>query len=184
MMKSYSAPDEFLVRAVACAFLDEEHGLQACATGYLLPPVSYSLVAWYIRQNTELKITDDFDNSYASQYDAVEEQNMQNSSANLPGIEHSFDAGDDMLDLTTLLEDQAECKRCYKVLRSPKSNLQTVNESQPHVIADLHALITGYHLQKVQDLLPQIHVLTVHPEDQTYVAELKRLTTVSSKLQS
>lgn len=183
MMKSYSAPDEFLVRAVACAFLDEEHGLQACATGYLLPPVSYSLVAWYIRQNTELNFTDDFDNSYASQYDAVEEQDLRNGSANLPGIGYSSDAGKDLLDLTTLLEDQAECKRCFTVLRSPESNLQTVKESQPYVTVDLHALITGYHLQKVQDLLPQIHVLTVHPEDRTYVAELKRLT-MPSKIQS
>ena len=53
VMKSHGTEGDMLVRAVANAFFDEEHGLHACPTGYLLAPVSYSVVAQYIRQETD-----------------------------------------------------------------------------------------------------------------------------------
>ena len=177
-MKSRSAQDEDLVRAIACAFLDEEHGLQACAAGYLLPPVSYSLVAWYIRQNTELQFEDDFDNLYASGHDGMDEQDVHNSYAQ--NIDYPFGERNDMPDLTTFL-DQEECNQFFTVLHSPDSNLQIPKQSQPYVIADLHALIKGNQLQKVQDVLSQTYMLTVHPEDPAYETELRQLTTVPSK---
>lgn len=177
-MKSRSAEDEDLVRTIACAFLDEEHGLQVCAAGYLLLPVSYSLIAWYIRQNTELQFEDDFDNMYASGHDGMDKQDVHNSYAQK--IEYPFDQGNDMPDLTTLL-DQDKCSQFFTVLHSPDSNLQIPRQSQPYVIADLHALIKGNQLQKVQDVLSQTYMLTVHPEDPAYEMELRQLTTVHSK---
>lgn len=177
-MKSRSAEDEDLVRAIACAFLDEEHGLQACAAGYLLPPVSYSLVAWYIRQNTELQFEDDSDNLYASGHGSMDEQDVHNSYPQK--IDYPFDEGTEMPDLTTLL-DQQECNQFFTVLNSPDSNLQTPKQAQPYVIADLHALIKGSQLQKVQDVLSQTCMLTVHPEDPAYEMELRKLTTLPSK---
>lgn len=166
------------MRAIACAFLDEEQGLQACATGYLLPPVSYSLVAWYIRQNTELQFKDDFDNLYASGHDGMDEQDVHNSYAQ--NIDYPFDEGNDMSDLTTLL-DQDKCNQFFTVLHSPDSSLQIPRQSQPYVIADLHALIKGNQLQKVQDVLSQTYTLAVHPEDPVYETQLRQLTTVLSK---
>ena len=177
-MKSRSAQDEDLVRAVACAFLDEEHGLQACAAGYLLPPVSYSLVAWYIRQNTEMQFEDDFDNMYASGHDGMGKQNVHISYAQ--NIGYPSDEGNDMPDLTSLL-DQDECRQFFTVLHSPMSNLQIPRFSQPYVTADLHALIKGNQLQKVQDVLSQTYTLTLHPEDPAYETELRQFTTVRSK---
>lgn len=177
-MKSRSAEDDYLVRAIACAFLDEEHGLQACAAGYLLPPVSYSLIAWYVRQNTDLEFDDDFDNMNASGHDGMDEQDEHVSYAE--NVEYPFDEGTDTLDLTTLL-DQDECKQFFTVLHGPTSNLQNPRQSQPYVIADLHALIKGNQLQKVQEVLSQTYMLTVHPEDPAYETELRQLMTVHSK---
>lgn len=173
--KSRSTPDESLVRAIAGAFFDSEHGLQDCATGYLLPPVSYSVVAWYIRQDTNLKFSDDFDNWYANEEGVVDEHDR----AALAGSLHQEGDGTDMPDLTSLLEHREECAHFFKVLRSSGSTLQTPAMSQPYVIADLYALIQGYQLQRVQDVLPRIHVLTLHPEDPAYAAECDRLTTPS-----
>ncbi|DBA72662.1 TPA: hypothetical protein ACH3X2_010403 [Trebouxia sp. C0005] len=178
IMKSRSAEDDYLVRAIACAFLDEEHGLQACAAGYLLPPVSYSLIAWYVRQNTDLEFDDDFDNMNASGHDGMDEQDEHVSYAE--NVEYPFDEGTDTLDLTTLL-DQDECKQFFTVLHGPTSNLQNPRQSQPYVIADLHALIKGNQLQKVQEVLSQTYMLTVHPEDPAYETELRQLMTVHSK---
>ncbi|KAL0036533.1 hypothetical protein WJX77_011879 [Trebouxia sp. C0004] len=178
IVKSRSTQHEDLVRAIACAFLDEEHGLQACAAGYLLPPVSYSLVAWYIRQNTELQFEDDFDNLYASGHEGMDEQDMHNS--NGQNTDYPFDEGNDMPNLTTFL-DQDEFNQFFTVLHSPDSNLQNPRQSQPYVIADLHALIKGNQLQKVQDVLSQTYMLTVHPEDPAYETELRQLTVVPSK---
>lgn len=172
--KSRSTPDESLVRAIAGAFFDSEHGLQDCATGYLLPPVSYSVVAWYIRQDTDLKFNDEFDNWYANEEGAVDEHDHAALAGSLPQEED----GTGMPDLTSLLEHREECAHFFKVLRS---SLQTPAMSQPYVTADLHALIQGFQLQKVQDVLPRIHVLTLHPEDPAYAAECDRLTTPSKK---
>ncbi len=178
IMKSRNAQHEELVHAIACAFLDEEHGLQACTTGYLLPPVSYSLVAWYIRQNTELQFKDDFDNLYASGHDGMDEQDAHSSYAQ--NIDYLFGEGNDMPDLTTFL-DQDECSHFFTILHGPDSNLQVPRQAQPYVIADLHALIKGNQLQKVQDILSQTYMLTVHPEDPAYEVELRQLTTLPSR---
>ena len=172
-MKSHSTEDDVLVRATARAFFDSKQGLQACGKGYLMTPVSCGAVAWYIRQETESKSSDDFENLHANEDDAANEHDdFQN-----PGAD-PFDEESDMPDLTSLLEDQPDCKRFFKVLRSPYSNQQTPEKSQPYVIADLHALIQGRQLQKVQDLLSRVHQLAVHPEDPAYVAEFDRLTTM------
>ena len=176
--KSRSTPDESLVRAIAGAFFDSEHGLQDCATGYLLPPVSYSVVAWYIRRDTNLKFSDDFDNWYANEEGALDKHDHAALAGSLPQEED----GTDMPDLTSLLEHREECAHFFKVLRSG-SNLQTSAKSQPYVVADLHALIQGYQLQKVQDVLPRVHALTLHPEDPAYAAEYDRLTTPSKTKQ-
>lgn len=88
-----------------------------------------------------------------------------------------------MPDLSSLFEDREDCKCYFTVLRSPHSNLPTSRQSQPYVIADLHALIQGYQLQKVQDLMPRVHHLSVHPEDPAYAAELHRLTTTGKPKQ-
>ena len=175
--KSCSTPDELLVRAIAGAFLDSEHGLQDCATGYLLPPVSYSVVAWYIRQDTDLAFTDDFDNEYANEEDIADEQDLHHDHAALAKV-FPQEEGNSMPDLTSLLE-QGECAHFFKILRSPNSSLQVPAKSQPYVTADLHALIHGYQLQRVQDVLPRVHALSLHPEDSAYAAEYDRLTTPS-----
>lgn len=80
-MKSQSANDEDIVRAIACAFFDSEHGLQACATGYVVAPVAYSVVAGYIRQDTALPSDNDIDNGYASEDDTVDEQDRPSGHA-------------------------------------------------------------------------------------------------------
>ena len=180
-MKSRSAKDEELVRAIACAFFDSKHGLQACATGYLMTPVSYSVVAWYIRQDTVLHSDNDFDNGCASEDDAMDEQDMPSGHAE-PSRQYNGE-GNDMPDISSLLEDREDCKRYFTVLRSPHNNLPTPEQSQPYLIADLHTLIQGYQLQKVQDLLPRVHQLSVHPEDPAYATELHRLTTLSKSKQ-
>ena len=174
-MKSRSTEDDFLVRAVAHAFFDSEDGLQECAAGYLLAPVSYSAVAWHIRHNTDLSFDDDFDNWYLNE-DGVDEQLSDDCSAPPPQT-YPVDEGNDMPDLTSLLEGDEECQRFFIILRSPNSNLQILRESQPYVTADLHALIHGYQLQRVQDIMPRVHALVVHPEDPAYQAEFNRLAT-------
>ena len=81
-------------------------------------------------------------------------------------------------DLTSLLKEDPGCQRCFKII-SPYSNPQNpTGQAQPYVIADLKALIKGQQLQKVQDLLPRVRYLTVHPEDPAYLTEVNRLTTV------
>lgn len=171
-MKSHRTEGDKLVRAVASAFFDEEHGLQACATGYLLAPVSYSVVAQYIRQETNLQSADGFDQGHAIKEDAAVEDTLHESGANLWG------GGNDMLDLTHLLENHPKCKGFFTVLPSPNSNDPAPQDAQPYVIADLHAMIEGGQLQKVQDVLSQVHHLTVHPQDPSYQTEFSRLTTV------
>ena len=166
VMKSHSTEGDILVRAVANAFFDSEHGLQACAKGFLMAPVSYSVVAWYIRRDTDLKFADDFDNCYANEDDAMIEQDRV---CNL--------AANDMPDLTSLLNNQHDCKRYFTVVRSQDSNQQTPQQSQPYVIANLQALIEGSQLQKVQDVLSQVQYLTVHPQDPAYQTEFNRLNT-------
>lgn len=158
------------MRAVASAFFDEEHGLQACATGYLMAPVSYSVVAQYIRQETDMDFADGLDHGHAIKEGAALEDTLHESRANLWGGEN------DMPDLTHLLENQPICKRCFTLLLSPDSE-QAPQDAQPYVIANLHALIEGGQLQKVQDVLSQVHRLTVHPQDPSYQTELSRLTT-------
>ncbi|KAL3161576.1 hypothetical protein ABBQ32_010439 [Trebouxia sp. C0010 RCD-2024] len=174
VMKSNSRKDDVLVRAVAHAFFDSTHGLQSCATGYMLPPVRYSVVAWYVRQEPELAYNDDLDN-----WDASDDENVA-----VP--EHGkLDSGvmayphDDMpwLDLTSLLKDDPGCLRCFKII-SPSSNSQVPREAQPYVLADLNALVKGQQRQKIKDLLPRVRCLTVHPEDPLYLTELERLTTI------
>lgn len=172
VMKSNNSEDDFLVRAVAQAFFDSKYGLQACEKGYLMPPVSYSVIAWYIRQETDLELEDDFDNWYASDAEdvAVVEQEYR-------GLVYPHEEMD-MPDLTCLLVADPDCEQYFKVLRSPYSNRQIPIQSQPCVIADLSALIKGRQLQKIKDLLPQVRYLTVHPEDPAYLTELNRLTTM------
>lgn len=168
-MKSHTEGD-LLVRAVANAFFDEEHGLQACATGYLLTPVSYSVVAAYLRQETDLEPASGFDQGQAINEDAVFEDTLHESRANF------WVGGNDMPDaMTNVLHSHP---RFFTVLCSPDSNEQAPQDAQPYVIADLHALIEGGQLQKVQDVLSQVHHLTVHPQDPSYQTELRRLTTV------
>ena len=171
-MKSHSTEGDMFVRAVAKAFFDEEHGLHACPTGYLLAPVSYSVVAEYIRLETDWGFANGFAPAHAIKEDAAIEDTLYESGVNLWG------RGNDMPDLTHLLENHPDCKRFFTLLRSPNSDEQTSQVAEPHVIADLHALIEGGQLQKVQDLLPQVHYLTVHPRDPSYQTELRRLTTL------
>ena len=175
-MKSCSCEDEILVRAVARAFFDSEAGLQDCAARYLLLPVSYSSIAWYIRQSPETGYDDNASSSPAVGDIAADEHETHAVDDNdeVLSVHGGHDATNDMPDLSVLLEDQ-RCQQKFSVLHSPDSNQQISTESQPYVIADLHALIQGYHLQKVQDLLPQIQALTVHPADPAYATELKRL---------
>lgn len=173
VMKTNSSKDDLLVRAVAHAFFDSTHGLQGCATGYQLPPVSYSVVAWYIRQEPELGFIDEISDHHAyDDEDAVPEQGKLDSGV----MAYSHDQMPS-LDLTSLLQDDLGCLRCFKIL-SPHSNPQIPREAQPHVIADLNALVKGQQQQKIQDLLPRVRCLTVHPEDPAYVTELERLTTM------
>ncbi|DBA82708.1 TPA: hypothetical protein ACH3X1_006943 [Trebouxia sp. C0004] len=108
----------------------------------------------------------------------MDEQDMHNS--NGQNTDYPFDEGNDMPNLTTFL-DQDEFNQFFTVLHSPDSNLQNPRQSQPYVIADLHALIKGNQLQKVQDVLSQTYMLTVHPEDPAYETELRQLTVVPSK---
>ena len=174
VMKSHSTEGDILVRAVASAFFDSEHGLQACAKGYLMAPVSYSVVAWYIRRDTDLKFADDFDNWHANEDDAmIEQDSLRNLAAN------QQDEANGTPDLTSLLDNKHDCKRFFTVLRSQDSIQQTPQQLQPYVIADLQALIEGSQLQKVQDVLSQVQYLTVHPEDPAYQTEFNRLKTIS-----
>lgn len=83
-----------------------------------------------------------------------------------------------MPDLTHSLESHPNCNRFFTVLPSPNSNEPAPQDAQPYVIADLHAMIEGGQLQKVQDVLSQVHHLTVHPQDPSYQTELSRLTIV------
>lgn len=180
VIKSHTRPDEDLVRAIACAFFDNEHGLQNCATGFLLPPVSYSVVAWYIRRDTDYVFNDDFDNWYGDEVDVQSEpakyHTLPHNAGFLPQYTHEEGFDMPMPDLTSLIEGDPDCSRFFRVLCSPNSDVQIPCKSQPYVIADLRALIQGYSLQKVQDILPRIRALTVHPEDPAYAAELNRLT--------
>lgn len=176
VMKSHSTEGDILVRAIASAFFDSEHGLQACAKGYLMAPVSYSVVAWHIRRHTDVKFADDFDNWHAlpNEDDAIIEQDdLRNRIANCQDIKN------DLPDLTSLIEKQHDCKRFFTVLRSQDKNQQTPQQSQPYVIPDLQALIEGNQLQKVQDVLSKVQYLAVHPEDPAYQTEFNRLTATS-----
>lgn len=174
VLKSHSTEGGILVRAIASAFFDSEHGLQACAKGYLMAPVSYSVVAWYIRRDTDVKFVDDFVNWHATEDDAIIKQDdLRNLTANRQ------DEGNDMPDLTSLLETSRGCKHFFTVLHSQDSSQQTPQQSQPYVIADLQALIERSQLQKVQDVLSQVQCLSVHPEDPAYQREFNRLTTTS-----
>ena len=171
VMKSHSTEGDILVRAIASAFFDSEHGLQACAKGYLMAPVSYSVVAWHIRRHTDVKFADDFDNWHANEDDAmIEQDDLRNLIANYQ------DQKNDLPDLTSLIEKQHDCKRFFTVLGSQDKNQQTPQQSQAYVIADLQELIEGKQLQKVQDVLSKIQYLAVHPEDPAYQTELNRLT--------
>lgn len=174
VMKSHSTQGEILVCAIASAFLDSEHGLQACAKGYLMAPVSYSAIAWYIRRDTDLKFVDGVDDWHANEDDAMVEQDGLRNLAASRECE-----GDDIPDLTSVLENQHDCKRFFTVLRSRDSKQRDPQQSQPYVIADLQSLIEGSQLQKVQDVLSQVQYLTVHPEDPAYQTEFNRLTTLS-----
>ena len=173
VMKSHSAEGDILVRAIASAFFDSKHGLQACAKGYLMTPVSYSVIAWYIKQDTDLKITGNFDSWHASGDGATVEQN---TFRNLPAC--CQNEANDTPDLTSLLENQHNCKRFFTVLRCQDSNQQNAQQSEPYVIADLQTLIAGNQLHKVQDVLSQVRYLTVHPEEPAYQTEFNRLTTI------
>ena len=120
----------------------------------------------------------DFDNLYASGHDGMDEQDAHSSYAQ--NIDYLFGEGNDMPDLTTFL-DQDECSHFFTILHGPDSNLQVPRQAQPYVIADLHALIKGNQLQKVQDILSQTYMLTVHPEDPAYEVELRQLMTLPSR---
>ena len=65
--------------------------------------------------------------------------------------------------LTDLLQT-SQCQRHFTVMHGPP-------RSQPHVIADLHSLITKAHMPRVQHLLQKIHSSQLHPQDASYDTE-------------
>jgi len=65
--------------------------------------------------------------------------------------------------LTDLLQT-SQCQRYFTVMHGPP-------QSQPHVIADLHSLISKAHMPRVQHLLQKIHPSQIHPQDPSYDTE-------------
>lgn len=163
--KSRGSHSEDLVRAIARACLSVP-GFQACATGYLMLPASFSRIAWYIRNDCpDYSFIDDFDNTLADSSDRQGNE-YDYSDQN----HHMHDTAADEWTLTNLLELK-QCQRYFTILHRSDS-------SQPYVAANLQALIAKPQLPKVQDLLPIVHTVTVHPDNPAFPEECARLQTV------
>ena len=192
MKESHTGRNEHLVQAIARACLSKL-GLRTNAAGLLLTPVPYSAVARCITEDCPwIEFHDDYSNSKASlkaeaKTDREERQQgkYQPYSMDPCNSQPIFDLkgsrieavsgnrtynGDSTRTLTDIL-DSKECKRFFAIVHSFKG-------SQPHVIADLHALIQKPQLHEVQDVLPLVQTRAIHPEElAAYLSEDSAQTT-------
>ncbi len=58
IIKSHGSSSETLIRAMSAACLDADYGFQAHASGYLMRPVSYSLIMKYVKQGLSHDLPD------------------------------------------------------------------------------------------------------------------------------
>ena len=166
IQKSHGSNTEKVVRAVARACLTMPEGFQACNTGYLVTPVSYSRVARCIRQD----FADDFTNPLKNSSDSEDEE----------GYNHYYTDDTDYDETSWILTGllcTKQCSRYFKFLRKPPR--------PPYVIADLSFrsfLVVQNQMRNVQDVLPLLHTVSIHPDDPAYANQCARLkTTAPSK---
>ena len=123
---------------MSAACLDEDYGFQAHASGYLMRPVSYSLIMKYVKQ----------------------------------GLPHQLHSKHVKAKLTKLLKGKHQ--QYFTTVHGPPN-------SEPHVVADLKALVLKPQQQQIHNVLASTQVVPVHPGSKSYQALYQSLVVTLSK---